>query len=111
MGQILNENLLVGVVIIQPINDYRDKYMVPINSESFKTPNLTPQTLPKSKLNIFFLFSKISLVQSWLKVLEQGHGTQAAFCLSLCLLIAFEQVGFLLLPPPPLPTMWPFTGE
>ena len=53
---ILNKTIRVGVVIIQPINDFSDKYMVPINSESFKTPGLTPHTLPNSKRNIFFLF-------------------------------------------------------
>ena len=40
---------------MQPINDLSDKYMVPIDSESFKTPSLTPHTLPNSKLNIYFV--------------------------------------------------------
>ena len=47
--------------IIQAIIDFSDKYMVPINSESFKTPGLTPNTLPNSKQNIFLHFSKISI--------------------------------------------------
>ena len=51
---ILNQIIRVGVVIIQAINDFSDKYMVAINSESFKTPSLTPHTLPNSKI----LFSK-----------------------------------------------------
>ena len=50
----------VGVVINQQINDFSDKGMVPINSESFKTPSLTPQTLPKSKLSIFSIFENLS---------------------------------------------------
>ena len=41
--------------IIQAINNFSDKYMVPINSESFKTPSLTSHTLPNPKLSIFFL--------------------------------------------------------
>ena len=39
---------------MQPINDFSDKYMIPIDSESFKTPSLTTYTLPNSKLNLFF---------------------------------------------------------
>ena len=46
----------VGVVIIQPINDFSDKYMVPMNSEPFKTPSLTPHTLPNSNLSFLFFF-------------------------------------------------------
>ena len=42
--------------IIQAIIDFSGKYMVPINSESFKTPSLTPNTLPNSKQNIVFIF-------------------------------------------------------
>ena len=45
-----------GVGIIQANNGFSDKYMVPINSESFKTPGLTPNTVPNSKQNIFFIF-------------------------------------------------------
>ena len=48
------------MVIIQPIDDFSNKYMVSVNPESFKTLSLTPHTLPKSKLSIF-LFSKISI--------------------------------------------------
>ena len=54
MRLILNQNIRLGVIIIQPINDLREKIMVPINSESFKTPSLTSHTLPNSKLGIFF---------------------------------------------------------
>ena len=36
MRVILNQNIRLGVMIIQPINDFRDKCIVPINSESFK---------------------------------------------------------------------------
>ena len=57
---ILTQNIRLGVIIIQPINDFRDKYMVPINSESFKTPSLTSHTLPNIKLSICFC-SKISI--------------------------------------------------
>ena len=42
--------------IIQAIIDFSDKYMVPINSESFKTPGLTPNTVPISKKIFYFLF-------------------------------------------------------
>ena len=49
------ENIREGVFIIQAINDFSDEYMVPIDSESFKTPSLTPHTLPNSKLNIYFV--------------------------------------------------------
>ena len=59
------ENIREGVFIIQAINDFSDEYMVPIDSESFKTPNLTPHTLPNSKLNNFFDFSKISWFQKF----------------------------------------------
>ena len=48
------ENIREGVIIIQPINDFSDEYMVPIDSESFKTPSLTPHTLPNSKMNTSF---------------------------------------------------------
>ena len=47
--------------IIQAIIDFSDKYMVPINSESFKTPGLTPNTLPNSKQNIFFYIFRKSI--------------------------------------------------
>ena len=50
-----------GVGIIQANNGFSDKYMVPINSESFKTPSLTPNTLPNSKQIFFYIFSKISI--------------------------------------------------
>ena len=50
------ENIREVVLIIQPINDFSDIYMVPVDSESFKTPSLTPHTLPNSKLNIYFVF-------------------------------------------------------
>ena len=53
---ILMENIKEGVFIIHAINDFSDEYMVPIDSESFKTPSLTPHTLPNSKLNIYFVF-------------------------------------------------------
>ena len=33
--------LVVVEVIFQPVNDFMDKYMIPISSESFKTPSLT----------------------------------------------------------------------
>ena len=42
-------------MIFQPIDDFSDKYMVPVDSESFKTPSLIPQTLLNSKLNICFV--------------------------------------------------------
>ena len=54
ISPILNQNIWVRVVISHPINDFSHKYMVPINSESFKTPSLTSHTLPKSKLSFFF---------------------------------------------------------
>ena len=47
--------------LIQPINDFSDKFMVPINSGSFKPPSSTLHNLPISKLNISFYFSKISI--------------------------------------------------
>ena len=49
------ENIREGVILIQPINDFSDGLLVPIDSESFKTPSLTPHTLPNSKLNIYFV--------------------------------------------------------
>ena len=52
---ILIQNKRLEVIIIQPINDFRDEYMVPINSESFKTPSLTSHTLPNSKLDFFLI--------------------------------------------------------
>ena len=58
MSLILNQNIYVRVVIIQPINDFKDKYMVPVYSESFKTPSFTSQTLLNFKLRIFFKFWK-----------------------------------------------------
>ena len=54
MSLILNKNIRMEVVTFQPINDFMDKYMTPISSESFKTPSLTSHTLPNSKLGIFF---------------------------------------------------------
>ena len=51
----------VGVAIIQPINDFSDKFMVTINSGSFKPPCSTSHTLPISKPNIYFYFSKMSI--------------------------------------------------
>ena len=62
MSLILNQNIWVGVVIIQPINDFSDEYMVPINSGSFKTPSLTPHTLPYSRLIFIYIFLDIFLV-------------------------------------------------
>ena len=56
------ENIREGVFIIQAINDFSDEYMVPIDSESFKTPSLTPHTFPNSKLNFFFLLFEKFLV-------------------------------------------------
>ena len=61
-----NTNIREGIIIIQPINDFSDKYMVPIDSESFKTPSLTPHILSDSKLNCFFDFSK----KSWYRNFE-----------------------------------------
>ena len=54
------------MVIIQPIDDFSDKYMVPINSEPFKTPGLTLHTLSNSKL-IFFFFRiySVGLPEFW----------------------------------------------
>ena len=49
------ENIREGVIIIQPINYFSVKYMVPIDLESFKTPSLTPHTVLNSKLNIYFV--------------------------------------------------------
>ena len=61
------ENIREGVIIIHLINDFSDKYMVPVDSESFKTPSLTPHTFPNSKLNFFFFdFSK----NSWYRNFE-----------------------------------------
>ena len=54
-----------GVGIIQAINDFSDKYMVPINSESFKTPSLTPNTLPNSKTIFIYIFENLYSVQNF----------------------------------------------
>ena len=51
----LTKYIREGVIIFQAINDFSDKYMVPVDLESFKTPNLTPHTLLNSKLNIYFV--------------------------------------------------------
>ena len=51
---ILIQNIRLGVITIQPINDFRNKCIVPINLESFRTPSLTSHTLPNSRLSIFF---------------------------------------------------------
>ena len=58
---ILNQIIRVGVVIIQAINDFSDKYMVAINSESFKTPSLTPHTLPNFKLILYKNYKEIEI--------------------------------------------------
>ena len=55
---ILKWDIRVGVVIIQLINDFSNKYMILFNLESFKTPSLTPQALPNSKLIFFCFFFK-----------------------------------------------------
>ena len=49
------ENIREGVFITQAINDFSDEYMVPIDSESFKTPSLIPHTLLNFNLNFFFI--------------------------------------------------------
>ena len=59
--------------IIQAIIDFSDKYMVPINSESFKTPGLTPNTLPNSKQIFFFMFFEnlYSVPEFWAFVINK----------------------------------------
>ena len=61
--------------IIQANNGFSDKYMVPINSESFKTPSLTPNTLPNSK-QIFFLYifeNLYSVPEFWAFVINKNQ--------------------------------------
>lgn len=48
------------MAFFQPRNDFSEKYMIAINSESWKTPSLTPHKLPKAKQKILD-FSKIGI--------------------------------------------------
>ena len=51
---------------MQPINDFSDKYMVPINSESCQTPSLAPHTLLKAKTDFFFFLENLySIPEIW----------------------------------------------
>ena len=53
-------------VIIQPINDFRDEYIAPINSGSFKAHSLTPYTFSNSKLSFFLFFENLySVPEFW----------------------------------------------